>query len=874
MPPSASASRWMGRWKGAGASAVLTMALVLVAYRFPAAIEIDLGRGIEGALGSSGFYDREGSYRWSRARSEIVFPDPGARSPVRLELELSGFRPPGAEPPRVAVEAGGRTSAITPSRRVATYSLEMATGGLWSSTSTVQIRSDTFVPGGGDERALGVRVHRARLLLDGPASPPLRQIVASGAAVGLLAFYLGVPGAAAIGVLLGLGFLFFRFYAALASPPLAVLALAVVLVARLLPGPARFAHELFRGMGASLLDGARALRSLRVLLAAGLLILATGLGYALCPRFELRLGTGLAGPLANRFAGFDRDGEGVLFRQAFPGATIDLGDFGGRASWSVSITAATESPGRGVLAQAGERTFAFDVDSRFRAHRLELEAPPWGWRSGHILRFPGLGQGRALRIASIEVDRGRSLPPLRVLALVLASSALFVAAFGACGLSPLGRRSALAAGAAAAGVLLAGLATTPVFLVPFLSRIALAALASLFAASGARGFLSAISRTGLAPQPSAGALALATVAFALWFLATASPLYAGGHFGYHTSVAEEIWQGKFFVYYFPGPDNMLSRQPQWGDMTVPHPSLYHTVTSPLSALPREWFHLTTKLFLALLLFGITLVSSVVAQAAGGQRAGLYAAAAAAAFPTGCQLLGLGHLMTIFGTFAAAAALGFLTLLQTRLTERREWLFALGLVTFAFLSYTGSLLFTSIALLFASTALFRSEPRLARSLGALLLAGWGLALILYYMHWVSPFFQETLPRMLSGAGSDRSIDWLARLKLLPGKLDYTFGAFWVPLLGLLGLVRAEGRPRRLLLYGWALALPLFSVLDLAFNFLLKHHYFSFPAVAIGFGLSLRRLEEKGSFWVAVFLLLVVYLSVMGLGSFWRLATGGT
>jgi hypothetical protein len=127
-------------------------------------------------------------------------------------------------------------------------------------------------------------------------------------------------------------------------------------------------------------------------------------------------------------------------------------------------------------------------------------------------------------------------------------------------------------------------------------------------------------------------------------------------------------------------------------------------------------------------------------------------------------------------------------------------------------------------------------------------------------------------MLSGAGSDRSIDWAARLKLLPGKLDYTFGAFWVPLIGLLGLARAEGRPRRLLLYGWALTLPLVSGLDLFFNFLLKHHYFSFPAIAIGFGLALRRLEEKGSFWLAVFLLVVVYLWVTGLFGVWRLATG--
>ncbi|HEY7817388.1 MAG TPA: hypothetical protein VIG29_04150, partial [Vicinamibacteria bacterium] len=403
--------------------------------------------------------------------------------------------------------------------------------------------------------------------------------------------------------------------------------------------------------------------------------------------------------------------------------------------------------------------------------------------------------------------------------------------------------------------------------------------AAFLCAAGARTLL-----RGVGPIP----LSIATMAFALWFLASASPLYSGGHFGYHTSVAEEIWGGKFFLYYFPGPDNMLSHQPQWGNMTVPHPSLYHTVVAPLAVLPREWFHLGTKLFLALLLFGVTLVASAVARAAGGasgasgangangangESAGAFAALAVLTFPTGWQLLGLGHLMTIFGCFAAAAALGFTSIATNRLEERRTWLIALGLTTFAFLSYTGSLLFASIALIFASAALARSEPRLARRLGSLLLLAWGLALLLYYMHWVEPFVRETLPRMLSGEGSSGSIDWTARLALLPEKLRYTFGSFWVPLVGLLGLRLAEPRPRRILLYGWGLVLPLFCLFDLAFNFLLKHHYFSFPVVAIGAGLALGRLQKKGRLGMAVFLLVVVYLCVTGGASLFRLATGG-
>jgi hypothetical protein len=857
------------RWKGAGAIAVLTMLLVALAYALPAEVEIDFGRGVEGLLGTSGFYDAEGGFRWSRARGEIVFPDPGARDPVRLELVLSGFRPPGVEPPRVVLEASGKSFALTPSRRIETQSFEIETVGLWSSTTTVRLWSETFTPQGADERALGVRVHRARLILDGPGVAPLKQVLASGAAAGALALLLGAPAAAVSGVLLAFAFVFFRFYAALGAPVLAAGALLAIVIGRLFPGLARLAGEIAGSFGRSLLEGPRTLRKSLAVPAAGLLILATIAAYAVRPRFTLDLGTGEAEPLLLGFAGFDRDEEGALFRRPFPGATIDLRDFGASSPWTLTIRAASDPPRQGVLARAADETLSVGLDRSLDSYRFDLPAPRWAFRAGHLLRFPGFGPEAAIRISEVEVDRGRSLPPLKVVALVLGSAALFAAAFGACGLSP---GTALGLSTAIATFSVVGLGTAPAFFVPFQSQIALAASASVLAAAAARAVLAAISKRGLAPEPSAAALAIATAAFGLWFLATASPLYKGGHFSYHSSVAEEISQGKFFLYYFPGPENMLSHQPQWGNLTVPHPSLYHTVTSPLALFPRNWFHLLTKLFLALLLFGVALVSATVAHAAGGSRAGLYAAMAAAAFPTSFQLLGLGHLMTIFGTFAAAVALGFLALAEEQLERRGEWLLALSLVTFAFLSYTGSLLFGSIAIAFASVALLRSEPRLAKRLGGLLLAGWGLALALYYVHWVTPFVRDTLPAMLSGGGSDRSIDLMARLKLLPGKAAYTFGSFWVPVLGLSGLVHARGRPRRLLLYGWALALPLFSLLDLAFNFLLKHHYFSFPAVAVGFGLALGWLEEKTALRMAVFLLVVVSLGVMGVSAAFRLATG--
>jgi hypothetical protein len=147
---------------------------------------------------------------------------PGQLHAVRVELVLSGFRPPGNPTPRVLVEVEGKSLTITPSRRIETYTLETSTGGVWSSTTRVRIRSDTFSPGGGDERPLGVRLHGARLFLDGPARSPLKQVLACGGAVALVALGLGASGAMVLGVLLSLGFVFFRFYAALVAPPLAL----------------------------------------------------------------------------------------------------------------------------------------------------------------------------------------------------------------------------------------------------------------------------------------------------------------------------------------------------------------------------------------------------------------------------------------------------------------------------------------------------------------------------------------------------------------------------------------------------------------------------------------------------------------------------
>jgi hypothetical protein len=68
---------------------------------------------------------------------------------------------------------------------------------------------------------------------------------------------------------------------------------------------------------------------------------------------------------------------------------------------------------------------------------------------------------------------------------------------------------------------------------------------------------------------------------------------------------------------------------------------------------------------------------------------------------------------------------------------------------------------------------------------------------------------------------------------------------IPVLGLAGLARARSLRAWPLLLAWAAVLPVFSVADLFFNLLLKHHYFTMVPVAVGGGLLLAALARRGA-----------------------------
>ena len=869
-----------GVWKAAGVSALGTILLVTLAYRLPTTLVVDMGDAVVGALLTDNFHDAEEGYRWTRGTSRMRFLDPGASPTARVEIALAGFRPRGTRPPLLVIESGGETLRRSPGRRAELYKLETRTEGVWSSTLDVSLRSDTFSPGAGDDRSLGVRVHEARLVLPNGSRPPLRQLAAALALVlaGLLAgsrwrdaTACGLVTSGVVAVFAGVAFAFARVWATILVPGLAVALGAALIVRWLLPKFTRVIAETISRSGSALVDGLATLASGWAVYVAVLAISGTVLAYWSRPRFELDLGSGRADAVSHRFAGLDQEG-GVRFRRALPGAALDLRDFGALSPWTVELRArsgvVSDETVRGTLLRADDFELSGALSSDWSLHRATLPAASLGWRSGHWLEFPVFEWGRELQIDSLVIDRGRSFPSLGALLWILASSWLVMASFAASGLSA---RLGSVGAALFLAVLLAGLILEPGILPRVLPSFFLAAFASLLLSAFGRGACETLSTEVSVPELGPLALAISSFGFVLWFLSMAFPLYAGGHFGFHTAIAEEIWHGQFLLYYLPEPGSMLSRQSQWGNVIVPHSCLFHTIVSPFAAFPSIWFHTLTKLFLSALLFAIATTSALLATRICDPRTGTYAAAIVVGLPTGFQLLGLGHLMTLFGCWAATLALGFIILVSDRLSERLIFVISLVLLSLCFLSYTGSLLFTSLSLATAAVLLLRKEPQLAKRLWTLLIAGWAVALVLYYGNWILPFLRETIPSLASDLGSD-SIDFASRIAAQPEKLAYTLGSPLVLLTGLAGLYRLRGRDR-VLLGSWALAIVGFGLLDLAFNFLLKHHYYSFPAIAIGVALAFRWLEKRGRWGRVVVGVFLVSIWMVGLREAVSVSQGG-
>jgi len=188
------------------AAMALGALLLALAYQVPVTHNVDVG-GFDSAY-VQGFYDPEralpgtqrpeldgsdGSARWTRERSFLIFPQAGL--PAQITLRLRGWRANGA-PPQVAVLLNGtrELGRFEAGADWHNYAFTIDSGLFKPSDVVIEIRSDTGQLTPGDPRRVGVLLDRATYRV-GPAPivpyPP--QLLYGALAAGMLWLLLRRP---------------------------------------------------------------------------------------------------------------------------------------------------------------------------------------------------------------------------------------------------------------------------------------------------------------------------------------------------------------------------------------------------------------------------------------------------------------------------------------------------------------------------------------------------------------------------------------------------------------------------------------------------------------------------------------------------------
>ncbi|HEV7501523.1 MAG TPA: hypothetical protein VGQ33_16020, partial [Vicinamibacteria bacterium] len=580
----------------------------------------------------------------------------------------------------------------------AVLTLQTTTAFSWTGGVELRLDSETFAPGRDDPRVLGVRIHDVRVSPAGgpfaPGLPPPLPLLWALAAVQIVFWTVattpGARGAREAGflaaALVAIGIAGARAWTVGLLPWLVVALLLAFAIVRLMPWRARATAALVADAGRRVALGVRSIRPGPLAALAILAAVGTVAAYRAQPVLVIPMASGREIAFERGLGSFDSL-DGVRFRHVTAPAELDLRDAGG-GPWRIAVTASVAGAPRSVpILDAGSGA----VSGMLGPQWSMVEAPavaPTGWHSGLVLGLPGARRDD-VRVREVRIDRGRASPPIRIVAGVGAAGLLLFLAVVAGGMSvPAG----WTIGAVAALLEIAALAVDPVATIPDVPRLAAIATGGtlLTALAAAVAF-----RPREARPPSefpAPAIVAGGIGFMAWLATTTTSLYRGGHFVFHSSIAEEIWKGSFLLYYLPYPGSMLSQQAQWGNVIVPHPALYHTLVSPLAALPRPEFFAAEKVLLALLFAAMVWASASLALRVGSPFAASAAAVLMASMPASFQLLGLGHLMTILGCWALTMAVEYVARHAEALDARPQWWRATFLLALAFLSYFAGLLF--------------------------------------------------------------------------------------------------------------------------------------------------------------------------------------
>jgi hypothetical protein len=423
--------------------AALTAAAVTAAYQVARPVVVSFDAAWPTPVSTRGVFPVENGFRWTSGPSAMRVAGPGPRRAVTVQATVSAWRPRGAPPTQARLSTGGASALAVVGPAPAELSVTTETGASAWGEVEVRFESDTFAPGSGDPRRLGVRVHRLRVApVSGPLAPgwPPPLPVAWAVAAVLLAWQAmartvaesrharraGIAAALAIAAGLALA----RAWTVWLLPVMAAAGAVWVVLAALRPRPLVTAA---RTLGEAAVHFGQAVRALDARRLAALAVLAAAAvtaAYRLQPVVVIPVGDGRETAFEHGLGSFDSV-DGVRLRHLVGRATLDLRDLGA-GDWRVSVTAAAPGEPRALaLASAGGRTLEAPLGPAWSRHTLAVHAPA-GWRSGVVLELPG-SRRDDIWVREVHVDRGAAWPSLRIVTLACVTGVLLAVALLAAG---------------------------------------------------------------------------------------------------------------------------------------------------------------------------------------------------------------------------------------------------------------------------------------------------------------------------------------------------------------------------------------------------------------------------------------------------------
>ncbi len=331
-------------------------------------------------------------------------------------------------------------------------------------------------------------------------------------------------------------------------------------------------------------------------------------------------------------------------------------------------------------------------------------------------------------------------------------------------------------------------------------------------------------------------------------------------------------KAKAVAFFYDNPQSDM-----WGgNLTFPYPPTLDVLLAPLRAVAPTDENVVTLLnlfgafFYASAIFPLYILALYLAPR--NVLAGLIAAGAWLVMPINFLPLSDGAFPNLFGQWCALIFLAALAAYYARVAEPKIAATLALLLLLAFMAYSPTLVYLLIllaAFLTLRWAFVREpgEARRVRGLAFIVAVALGGALLLYYGAFLETLFFRTLPAMLarlseSGsvgrspfmrAGWALPVELIAHFRLLPA------------LAALLALVllRPLQSPARWLYLAGLLAFVPFGIAENWINLYNKHMLAVLPFVALGTGVTLAALYQKGWIGRALTVALMAYLTYEGL-----------